>query len=530
MAAIEKYDDVQVATEVEDRTRKHDVDTKENSQRSDDEVLNTAPGAKLIEGYISYMPIVQFGFALLADWEAVGLSLQLNLLNGGTSTLVYGSLLAGVGTCLIALSIAEMASMDPVVGAQYRWSARFAPGGVTAQRFWGLFQGWVTLFAWMTGATTNLAYMSQGLLSIAVLWDPGYEPKAWHNALVMCAFVVPPVVGNLWFRRLVEPMEWFGGVCHALFWLVSIVVLGAMGTRGSHASVWASPPRSRAGWDARPGVAFGVGLVPISFPGTGFDGVIHMTKETRDAPRTIPGAIMVGVVLNSLMAFVYLVVVSYYLGDVDELLADSPMGLAIMGVYLKATGNKAAATIVVLFHVVIMYISLYNIYASVARLGWAFSQNKGLPFSDFFVKISSRYNQPLRSMGLLVVVDVALAMISIGSTTAFNAILALPLVSMYISYGIPILFILLRRLRGLPLGKQGPFRLPRGVAIATNAVALVYILYIISFAGLPTMMPVTKDNMNYAGPMMLAIIFIALADWCISGRKRFRLPEVHFDS
>ena len=74
------------------------------------------------------------------------------------------------------------------------------------------------------------------------------------------------------------------------------------------------------------------------------------------------------------------------------------------------------------------------------------------------------------------------------------------------------------------------FGLPRGVAIATNAVALVYILYIISFAGLPTMMPVTKDNMNYAGPMMLAIIFIALADWCISGRKRFRLPEVHFDS
>jgi hypothetical protein len=28
--------------------------------------------------------------------------------------------------------------MDPVVGAQYRWSAAFAP---SAPEFWGLFQG-----------------------------------------------------------------------------------------------------------------------------------------------------------------------------------------------------------------------------------------------------------------------------------------------------------------------------------------------------------------------------------------------------
>ncbi|KAK8112228.1 uncharacterized protein PG998_008685 [Apiospora kogelbergensis] len=513
MAITEKYEDVQAAADIEDNAHKHDVDSKEESQRSDDETLSTASGAKLIEGYISYMPIVQFGFALLASWEAVGLSLQLNLLNGGTSTLVYGSLLAGVGSCLVALSIAEMASMDPV-------------------RFWGLFQGWVTLFGWMTGAATNLAYMAQGVLAIAVLWNPGFEPQAWQTALVMCAFVVPPVAGNLWFRRLVAPMEWCGGVGHAVFWLASMAVLGALGTRGSHASVWAAPPSSRAGWQGRPGVAFGVGLVPISFPSTGFDGVIHMCKETRDARRTIPGAIMVAVVLNALMAFVWLVVVSYYLGDVDALLAGSPMGLAIMGVYLRATGSRAAATVLVLFHVVILYISLYNIYASVARLGWAFSQNNGLPFSDFFVKVSSRYNQPLRTLGLLVVVDVALAMISIGSTTAFNAMLSLPLIAIYLSYGIPILFILVRRLRGLPVGKMGPFRLPRagGVAVAVNALAVVYILYIISFAGLPTMMPATKDNMNYAGPMMLGIIVVALADWCISGRRRFRLPEVHFDS
>lgn len=73
--------------------------------------------------------------------------------------MVYGSILAIAGGTAVALSLAEMASMsvrshtyklsfrwltrhptlsDPIVGAQYRWSANFAP---FAPRFWGLLQG-----------------------------------------------------------------------------------------------------------------------------------------------------------------------------------------------------------------------------------------------------------------------------------------------------------------------------------------------------------------------------------------------------
>ncbi|KAK8058068.1 hypothetical protein PG994_008516 [Apiospora phragmitis] len=183
MTDTEKYDDVQVATQVEDSARRHEVDSKEDSQRSDDaEILSTTSKGRLVEGYIAYWPIIQFGFTLLATWECVGLTLQLNLQNGGASTLVYGTIFSGVGSCLVALSIAEMASMDPA-------------------------QGWVTVFGWMTGAAANLVYLAQGVLAVAVLWHPELKPTAWQTALVMCVFVVPPVVGNLWFRRIVAPLE-----------------------------------------------------------------------------------------------------------------------------------------------------------------------------------------------------------------------------------------------------------------------------------------------------------------------------------
>jgi len=91
---------------------------------------------------------------LQADWEVLASTFQFSLLNGGPSSIVYGGILAGFGCVFVAMSLAEMASMyvdciicmprtysvssDPMVGAQYRWSAKFAPA---APRFWALVQG-----------------------------------------------------------------------------------------------------------------------------------------------------------------------------------------------------------------------------------------------------------------------------------------------------------------------------------------------------------------------------------------------------
>lgn len=64
--------------------------------------------------------------------------LNMGFYNGGPAAIVWGCLLAGVGNIAVASSLAEMAAMDPAVGAQYRWSARFARSN---NEFWGLLQG-----------------------------------------------------------------------------------------------------------------------------------------------------------------------------------------------------------------------------------------------------------------------------------------------------------------------------------------------------------------------------------------------------
>lgn len=164
---------------------------------------------------------------------------------------------------------------DPVVGAQYRWSAQFAP---MWSRFWGLFQGWMTVFAWVTVAAASPAYLAQGTQALILLNNPIYTPQPWHTTLLMCAFVVPAVAANLWFKKIINPMEMVGAIGHGLFWLVTIIVLGVTGSRSSHDFVWRTLTNDQSGWN-QPGLVFGIGLLPVAFPITSFDGVLHMSKQ-----------------------------------------------------------------------------------------------------------------------------------------------------------------------------------------------------------------------------------------------------------
>ena len=63
------------------------------------------------EKCINRITTMNFSFVLLCSWTGAGATMQLSLLNGGPASIVYGCVFAGVGTTLIAISFAEMASM-----------------------------------------------------------------------------------------------------------------------------------------------------------------------------------------------------------------------------------------------------------------------------------------------------------------------------------------------------------------------------------------------------------------------------------
>ena len=140
--------------------------------------MNTARTYALANGlqqYINASSSVNFSFLMQCSWEASALTFQFALSNGGPASIVYGSIFAWVGTMLVALSLAEISSMDPTVGAQYRWSAAFAP---IWNRFFGLMQGWITVFAWICCCTSNAALISNIVTAMASFNNPEYSTRS----------------------------------------------------------------------------------------------------------------------------------------------------------------------------------------------------------------------------------------------------------------------------------------------------------------------------------------------------------------
>src|SRR5436189_5989959 len=103
---------------------------------------------------------------------------------------------------------------------------------------------------------------------------------------------------------------------------------------------------------------------------------------------------IIAVTLNSVMQLAFMICVLYSIGDFDKV-ANTPTLIPIIEVYYEATKNKHATNILVVMMLLILYIALFNIFASTSRLIWCFATDKGLPFSHVFAKVCI----PLRSNG-----------------------------------------------------------------------------------------------------------------------------------
>jgi amino acid transporter len=377
------------------------------------------------------------------------------------------------------------------------------------------------------------------VVGLAQFNNPGYVPERWHATLIMWGFTIFPFLGNFWLRKILNPLEAVGAIIHVVFFIVSIITLVVLAQRSTVEFVFHTLTHDISGWK-EPAVAWGLGLLTVTYPLSGkyfirtiyesilliivigFDGVLHMSDEVKKARIRVPRSMITSVVLNAIMQFAFMITVLFTIGDVDLVSADP---LPIIQVYYQATGSKAATNLFVSMILIVVFVSFFNVFASVSRLMWAFARDNGLPFSTFFAKVHPTLKMPLNALFLIGACICLLATINAGSSTAFNALISLPALGLYISYFFPIFFLFWRRLsRNHPtpipwgpfkLGIYGPF---------INLGAMLYIIFIVIWMPFPAFLPVDGLTMNYSGPILAAVILGALADWVISGRKRFQIP------
>lgn len=235
---------------------------------------------------------------------------------------------------------------------------------------------------------------------------------------------------------------------------------------------------------------------------------------------------MVGsVVLNGIIGFAYTMMLAFSTGSLTSIL-DTPTGFPFIAIFLQATKSNAFTTVLVLFIVIIAMTASVACLASASRTLWAFARDDATPFSSFISKVDDKKQIPLRAIAIVTVLEMLLGLIYVGNSTAFNAVLSMAIIGIYISYLLPVACMLFFGRSTLSPTDYGPFKLNRLCGIVCNVIALVWSIVTVIFSTFPTQMPVTETNMNYSSVIMVGWIVLGISHYIIVGRKKFKMPIV----
>ena len=247
----------------------------------------------------------------------------------------------------------------------------------------------------------------------------------------------------------------------------------------------------------------------------------EVAEEISDAGKVVPQSMVWSFFLNIPLTFGLLISYLFCIGDVSEALS-SPTGYPFIYVFQNATGSVAGATGLTAVVLLLLIFITTSCYASTSRQLFAFARDNGMPFSDWLARVNPKWQVPGNSILVTCFFTVAMSLINIGSTVAFNAVLSLGVVALMATYGISISCVLLKRLRGEPfiparwtLGKAG---------IYVNAIAMLYIAWAFFWSFWPNGYEPTAQTFNWAVVLFLGVMGIASLVYFVHAKRYYEGP------
>ena len=130
--------------------------------------------------------------------------------------------------------------------------------------FWGLLQGWITVFGWIATCATPAFLIGTQIEGLLILNDSTYTPKGWHGTLLAWGVLFLPVVCNIFARKLLGPIEIIGGITHIGFLIVWVIILVVMAPRSTASYVFTTSTSGLSGWTSAH-VSWNIGLLTAVF-------------------------------------------------------------------------------------------------------------------------------------------------------------------------------------------------------------------------------------------------------------------------
>lgn len=173
----------------------------------------------------------------------------------------FGYFIVITGVLCQVASMAEMASVQPIAGAQYHWTHYLAPP--QHRRFITWMQGWITWFSWISllaGVANIAALMIQALVIASY---PDYVPHGWHVTLIIYALLIVQGLMNQYAFWTIPWIELVSGLLHVIMWIVFVSVLVTLAPRHSANFVFLEKS-ALSGWNNEY-VSFNLGMLTATW-------------------------------------------------------------------------------------------------------------------------------------------------------------------------------------------------------------------------------------------------------------------------
>jgi amino acid permease (GABA permease) len=438
----------------------------------------------------NFSPLAMLGlaFAILNSWTALSASLSLALPSGGSSSVIWGLVTAGICNLCLSASLAEFLSAYPTAGGQYHWVAVIAWKPYVPILSW--ITGWINVSGWIALVASGGLLGSQLIVGVISMMNPDYVPQRWHQFLIYIGYNIFAFVVNA-FANSSLPYVNKAAITWSIagFCIISITCLACASPNYSSTSFVFQDFRNKTGWPD--GIAWLLGLLQGGLGLTGYDAVAHMIEEIPNAAVEGPKIMIYCVAIGLFTGFIFLVCLLFVAGDIDQVTSSAAGPL--LQILFNATQSHAGAICLLMFPLICLLFATTSIMTTSSRMTYAFARDGGLPYSKVFARVHPQLDLPLNALYLTTALVVIFGCVFLGSSSAFNAIISASVVSLGVSYAMPIAVNCLQGRKKLP---PRSFVLPTWFGWFANLLGIAYVLITTVLFVFPPELPVSGSNMS----------------------------------
>ncbi|KAL8150716.1 hypothetical protein V2J09_020524 [Rumex salicifolius] len=448
---------------------------------------------------------------------------------GGPVTMVYGWPIVGLMTMIVGLSMAEICSAYPTSGGLYFWSAKLCGARWGPLASW--FTGWFNIVG-QWAVTTSVDYSLAELIQVIILLctggknGGGYEASKYMVLLFHAGILLSHALLNSLPISYLSLLGQFAAAWNFLgvFVLMLVIPLVAKERASAEFVFTYFNTDNGDGIDGKVYI-FVLGLLMSQYTLTGYDASAHMSEETKGADKNGPKGIISAIGVSIIVGWGYILGITFAVKDISYLLSseNDAGGYAIAQVFYSAFksryGSGTGGIVCLGVAAVAVYFCGMSSVASNSRMAYAFSRDGAMPFSRLWHRVNEQ-EVPINAVWLSVVVAFCMALTSLGSLVAFDAMVSIATIGLYIAYAFPIFFRVTVARKSFV---TGAFNLGRyGVVVGWTAV--LWVVTISVLFSLPVSYPVTSDTLNYTPVAVGGLLIIILSAWFFSARHWFRGP------